>query len=119
MDIRFSRGHPDGSESLRALSHPSLHAENRQALGGEGRREKRKRSLSASMPTHCSTERVRLAAKASAMDLAPSSLILLLWRLWKQRGASLMEHRRVPGMPSPPLPRKWENNWPFPLLLWP
>lgn len=33
------------------------------------------------MSTHCSTESVLLEAKASAMNLAPSSPIMLLWRL--------------------------------------
>lgn len=54
--------------------------------------------LMASMSTHCITERVRLAAKASAINLAPSSLILLLWRLWRQgRDMSPMEHIRAPN----------------------
>lgn len=69
------------------LLHPYLQKTGREALG-EG--EDRGGSLLAIMSTHCSTERVRLAAKASAMDLAPSSLILLLWRLWRQgRGVLL------------------------------
>lgn len=36
-----------------------------------------------STSTYCSTERVRLVAKASATDLAPLSLMALLWRLWR------------------------------------
>ena len=117
MDVRFSRGRADGSESLQALSHPPLCAGNREALGG-GEERRENRSLPASMPTHCSTERVRLVANASAMHLAPSSLILLLWRLWRPGEASLVEPTRVPGRPSPHTPREW-GSWPFPPLLWP
>ena len=96
---------------------PSTPLCRKQALGG-GDERRENRSLPASMPTHCSTERVRLVANASAMDLAPSSLILLLWRLWRQGEASLVEPKRVPGRPSPHTPREW-GSWPFPPLLWP
>lgn len=75
------------------LIHPYFQKTGREALG-EG--EDRGGSLLAIVSTHCSTERVRLAAKASAMDLAPSSLILLLWRLWRQgRGVLLKGHKKT------------------------
>ena len=115
VEVRFPRGPADGSASLRALSRPPLCAGNREALG----EEKRRGTVPASQhATHRSTQRIRLAAKASAMDLAPSSLILLLWRLWRQGGASLVAPRRAPGRPSPRTPSQW-GSWPFPPPLWP
>lgn len=45
MDIKFSRGHPDRSESLRALPiHPSLQNTGREVLGGEDERVQRRLS---------------------------------------------------------------------------
>lgn len=87
MDIKISRDHPDGSESLRPSPQSSLLAETERPLEEERREEGGPVLVSTS--TYCSTERVRLAAKASATDLAPLSLMALLWRLWKQGRSAL------------------------------
>lgn len=86
-----SSGHRDSQGLSRWGRKPWDHvastfsAENR--LRGPWRRRGEKRGGPATgMPTHCSAERVRFAAKASATDLVPSSLIVLLWRLWGQGG---------------------------------
>lgn len=45
MDVKFSRGHPDRSEGLRALPiHPSFQNTGREVLGGEDERVQRRLS---------------------------------------------------------------------------
>ena len=78
MDIKFSRAvQTSWKASGPCPLHPSLQKTGREAFGRRDG-EYRGSSPMADMSTHCITERVRLAARASAMDLAPSSLIVLL-----------------------------------------